>query len=303
MRDKDGRWYSLRVRPYMTLDNKVDGAVLVLVDIDALKRSEQAARRRARVTPRTPSRPCASRCWCSIKICVSKAQIAPSTARSARRADDTIGKFVYDLGNRQWNIPRLRSLLEEVLPKRTSIEEFHVEHDFEHVGRRTMVLNARHIHDPLEKNERILLAIEDITKRRDPVRHGGRRPRALDFHIRSRRLRQLRQASLVVQSRSIEVAWGSDFVRRDRLRVVITNDERDSHEAVRSDLQHAGRARVGGCRGGGHASGKLTGTGTFVGIRASLAITTTITDGGDNAVGLENDRSGNCTGPWARCSL
>ena len=42
--------------------------------------------------------------------------------------------------------------------------------------------------------------------------------------------------------------------------------------------------------------GKLTGTGTFVGLRASLAITTTITDGGENAVGLENDRSGNCTG-------
>ena len=42
VRDKDGRWYSLRVRPYLTLDNKVDGAVLVLVDISDLKRTEQA---------------------------------------------------------------------------------------------------------------------------------------------------------------------------------------------------------------------------------------------------------------------
>ena len=49
VRDKDGRWYSLRVRPYLTLDNKVDGAVLVLVDIDALKRGEQAHRRGARL--------------------------------------------------------------------------------------------------------------------------------------------------------------------------------------------------------------------------------------------------------------
>ena len=44
VQDKDGRWYSLRVRPYMTLDNKVDGAVLVLVDINDLKRSEQEAK-------------------------------------------------------------------------------------------------------------------------------------------------------------------------------------------------------------------------------------------------------------------
>jgi two-component system, chemotaxis family, CheB/CheR fusion protein len=49
VRDKDGRWYSLRVRPYLTVDNKVDGAVLVLVDIDELKRSEQAARERTRL--------------------------------------------------------------------------------------------------------------------------------------------------------------------------------------------------------------------------------------------------------------
>ena len=51
-----------------------------------------------------------------------------------------------------------------------------------------------------------------------------------------------------------------------------------------------------GVAGAATPQGKLTGTGTFAGIRASLAITTTITDGGDNAVGLENDRSGNCTG-------
>jgi len=41
VRDKAGRWHALRVRPYLTLDNKVDGAVLVLVDIDALKRTQE----------------------------------------------------------------------------------------------------------------------------------------------------------------------------------------------------------------------------------------------------------------------
>ena len=49
VRDKEGRWYSVRVRPYMTLDNKIDGAVLMLVDIDALKRSEQEIEAGARL--------------------------------------------------------------------------------------------------------------------------------------------------------------------------------------------------------------------------------------------------------------
>ena len=145
VRDKGGRWYSLRVRPYMTLDNKVDGAVLVLVDIDALKRSERI--RPHAITPRTRSRPCASRCSCSTGTARRKRQ--SRLLRTFRVAPaETIGRFIYDLGNRQWDIPRLRELLEEILPQNTSIEDFQVEHDFEQLGRRTMLLNARRLHDP-----------------------------------------------------------------------------------------------------------------------------------------------------------
>ena len=75
---------------------------------------------------------------------------------------ETIGTFIYDLGNHQWNILRLRELLEEILPMSTSIEAFQVEHDFERLGRRVMLLNARRILDPLRKTTQILLAIEDI---------------------------------------------------------------------------------------------------------------------------------------------
>ncbi|MGH8591804.1 MAG: PAS domain S-box protein, partial [Gammaproteobacteria bacterium] len=80
---------------------------------------------------------------------------------------DAICRFIYDLGNRQWDIPRLRQLLGEILASQsTSIDEFQVEQDFEQLGRRTILLNARRIHDPQRKSERILLAIEDITERR-----------------------------------------------------------------------------------------------------------------------------------------
>jgi len=75
---------------------------------------------------------------------------------------ETEGRMVYELGNGQWNIPKLRELLENVLPENNAFDDFEVEHDFEDLGRRIMVLNARRI-DHLQL---ILLAIEDQTEKR-----------------------------------------------------------------------------------------------------------------------------------------
>ncbi len=80
--------------------------------------------------------------------------------------DETQGRFIYDLGNGQRNIPRLRSLLEEVLPQNHSFDDFHVSHDFPAIGPKHMLLNARRIRKPGNHSELILLAIEDITDRR-----------------------------------------------------------------------------------------------------------------------------------------
>ena len=77
---------------------------------------------------------------------------------------ETLGKLVYDLGNQQWNIPGLRILLEEILPKRTHFGNFEVEHDFPIVGHKIMRLNARQIHQEAIGKKMILLAAEDITK-------------------------------------------------------------------------------------------------------------------------------------------
>jgi two-component system, chemotaxis family, CheB/CheR fusion protein len=79
---------------------------------------------------------------------------------------DTEGQLLYDLGNRQWDIPRLRTLLEEILPQNTAVEDFEVAHTFPSIGHRVMVLNARRIYREANKTETILLAIEDITARR-----------------------------------------------------------------------------------------------------------------------------------------
>jgi PAS domain S-box-containing protein len=80
--------------------------------------------------------------------------------------EETENRFVYDLGNRQWDIPALRTLLEEVLSNNQPIHDYEVEHDFQSIGRRIMQLNARRIHQPSNHTELILLAIEDITERR-----------------------------------------------------------------------------------------------------------------------------------------
>jgi two-component system CheB/CheR fusion protein len=80
--------------------------------------------------------------------------------------EETEGKLIFEIGNYQWNIPRLREFLEELIPKNASFDDFEVEHDFEIIGRKIMLLNARRLHTEQEETQMILLAIEDITERR-----------------------------------------------------------------------------------------------------------------------------------------
>lgn len=82
---------------------------------------------------------------------------------------NTEGRMVYELGNGQWDIPDLRKLLENILPKHTFFKGFEVNHDFELIGKKTIILNARQIHrstegsDPKSFPPIILLAMEDVT--------------------------------------------------------------------------------------------------------------------------------------------
>ncbi len=80
------------------------------------------------------------------------------------KPEETEKQLIYDLGNRQWNIPKLRELLEDIVPKTTSFDNFEVEHDFPGIGKRIMLLNARQIYQKANKTKLILIAIEDITE-------------------------------------------------------------------------------------------------------------------------------------------
>jgi two-component system CheB/CheR fusion protein len=83
------------------------------------------------------------------------------------KPEETVGQLIYDLGNKQWDIPKLRELLETILPEKASFDNYEVEHDFSTIGRRIMLLNARQIQRVSGKKRIILLAIEDITERRE----------------------------------------------------------------------------------------------------------------------------------------
>ncbi len=82
----------------------------------------------------------------------------------------TEGRMVFELGDGQWNIRGLRALLEDIIPKRRTVEAYEVEHEFPSIGRRVMLLNARRVFDEDGSASAILLAIEDVTRRREAER-------------------------------------------------------------------------------------------------------------------------------------
>ena len=159
-----GHWYNLRIRPYRTIENQIDGVVLVLIDIDVLKRSAatlEQARNYAEGIVETVQVPLIV---LDSDLRVNKAnrsfyetfQVSPS---------QTAQSLIFELGNGQWNLPGLRSLLEDILANDTSIHNLEVEHRFEQIGQKTMLLNGWKIIQQGDA-QMILLAIEDITERK-----------------------------------------------------------------------------------------------------------------------------------------
>ena len=95
-------------------------------------------------------------------------------ARSANRAfyetfrvtpEETEARLIYELGNGQWDIPDLRTLLEDIVPRSSVFNDFELEHDFPAIGRRVMLLNARKLQAG-HHGELLVLAMEDVTERR-----------------------------------------------------------------------------------------------------------------------------------------
>ena len=159
---RDGAWFLVRIQPYRTLDNVIDGVVMTFADISARIEAEttaydaQAIAENTVATVREP-------------LLVLDADLQVVTANRAFcqyfqvKAEDTIGHRVYDLGNGQWNIPALRKLLDDILPTNEKFEGYVVESVFPIIGARKIVLNARGIVRKKGDRALILLAMEVTT--------------------------------------------------------------------------------------------------------------------------------------------
>jgi two-component system CheB/CheR fusion protein len=166
IQDQTGHWYSVAIRPYRTVDNRIDGVVIVFFDIDTLKRTLQAAeeaRDYAEGLIETVREPLIV---LDSDLRVERATSAFYETFHVSRAE-TEGRFLYDLGNGQWNDPRLRELLGESLFRNHSFQDLEVEHTFPHIGRRRMRLNGKRISPDGAHKRSVLLAIEDVTERHE----------------------------------------------------------------------------------------------------------------------------------------
>ena len=160
---KDGHWYNMRILPYRSADNAIDGVVMTFADITAMKRleeSSQAAREYAENIIATIREPLLVldgelRIVSASRSFYETFQVTPA---------ETERRLLYEVGHKQWDIPALRQLLGDILAKDTQFRDFRVEHDFPGIGHRVLMLNARRMAGKDRQPQLILLALEDITQ-------------------------------------------------------------------------------------------------------------------------------------------
>jgi two-component sensor histidine kinase len=138
--------------------------------------------------------------------------------------EHTVGRKLYEIGNGQWDIPKLRTSLETIISDRKTIEAFEVEHFFPSIGRRIMLLNARTVYRPGNKIKQILLAIEDVT---EPARlereHAAAHERIgmlmQELTHRVKNSLQLIAAIVMIEARGLERSEGKAALERVSRRI------------------------------------------------------------------------------------
>jgi PAS domain S-box-containing protein len=140
---------------------------------------------------------------------------------------DTQGQLFYDLDNGQWNIPALRRFLEEVIPQQRAIEDYEVEHEFPTIGRRTMLLNARQVFEEEHPDSTLLLlAIEDITQRRDAEREKDELLRQKEMLLQEMQHRVANSLQIIASILMVKARTAQSEETRQHLR--------DAHQRVMS---------------------------------------------------------------------
>jgi len=160
----DGSWFFMRILPYRTAKNIIDGLVLTFLDVTKMKEAErvvEAALGMAASIVETVREP----------LLVLDEQLrVVSTNQAFYRTFQVTPREVeqqllYHLCSGAWNLPPLRRLLEEILPKQTTFQDFIVDKTFPHIGRKVLALNGRRLEQAVSQPGRILLAMEEVQGR------------------------------------------------------------------------------------------------------------------------------------------
>jgi PAS domain S-box-containing protein len=164
-----GRWYLRRMLPYRTRDNHIAGVVVTFGDITERKAAADSINE-----ARIYSEAIVGAIRQPLLILNSELRVRSVNAAfydlfrvSAKEIE---GSLVYELGTGQWDVPRLRTLLDEVISQDRTITDFEVEHTFRDIGQRCLMLSARKLSPADGREALILLAIEDVTDRRESER-------------------------------------------------------------------------------------------------------------------------------------
>lgn len=167
VRTRDGVNYLMRILPYRTAENAIDGLVLTFVDINRLKLAE-SAKREVELSRtffesivQTIPHPLMVLDEALRVVAVNEAFCV--TFHTTRQ--ETEGQLIYDLGNRQWDIAELRELLENILPRNSPFNGFLVEHEFPKVGQLAFMLNACRLEHAPNLPSLILLSLDEVTKK------------------------------------------------------------------------------------------------------------------------------------------
>lgn len=164
VQDPEGRWYRMQIRPYKTVDNRIDGAFLSLVDVDSLKRAQQDAEWGREYSAGIVEA-------IQVPLVVLDDTLAVQSANAAFyevfhvSPAQTEGRSLFALGGWQWDADDLRARVGAVLVGDTRFQNEKVEVEVRRLGKRTMSLSARPVRSSAGKAPLILLAIEDITDR------------------------------------------------------------------------------------------------------------------------------------------
>jgi two-component system, chemotaxis family, CheB/CheR fusion protein len=164
VQDRLGHWYSLRIRPYRTSDNRIDGVTIGLIDIDTLKQTAtivEAARDYANAIVETVRQPLLV-LDPDLRVIRANRSFYESFQLSPAQTEQ---KSIFELGDREWDLTSLRSLLAKVHDRDTDVQDFELTQTLPSQSQRILLLNARQIRDDRQEQS-ILLSIEDITDRR-----------------------------------------------------------------------------------------------------------------------------------------